>query len=164
MRNSLTQDMRCARRRSGVAGECAQPSCCILSSHGARGQAAQSQSNTADAPPDHAPAINETVNNAMRNLVTRFLVYTESEHTLVEERGTGPLREGPYLYQNAPNPLNGSTVMRYALEREGTVRLTIYSVGGQRVLQLVDAFQRTGYHQTILDGRDRDGRALASGV
>ena len=95
----------------------------------------------------------------IRNLVTRCLVYTESEHTLVEERGTGP-----YLYQNAPNPFNGSTVMRYALEREGTVRLTIYSLGGQRVAQLVDALQKLGYHQTIWDGRDRHGRALASGV
>ena len=100
----------------------------------------------------------------IRNLVTRCLVYTESEHTLVEERGTGPLPEGPYLYQNAPNPFNGSTVMRYALEREGTVRLTIYSLGGKRVAQLVDAFQKPGYHQTIWDGRDRHGRALASGV
>jgi len=81
----------------------------------------------------------------MRHLVTRCLVYTEREHTLVEERGTGPLPEGPYLYQNAPNPFNGSTVMRYALEREGTVRLTIYSLGGQRVAQLVDAVQRPGY-------------------
>ena len=125
---------------------------------------AHSQSDTADAPPDHATAINDTVNNAMRNLVTRCLVYTESEHTFVEERGTGPLPEVPYLYQNAPNPFNGSTVMRYALEREGTVRLTIYSLGGQRVAQLVDASQKPGYHQTIWDGRDRHGRALASGV
>jgi hypothetical protein len=100
----------------------------------------------------------------MRHLVTRCLVYTEREHTLVEERGTGPLPEGPYLYQNEPNPFNGSTVLRYALERAGAVRLAIYSLGGQRVLHLVDAFQRTGYHQTILDGRDRHGRPLVSGV
>ena len=54
--------------------------------------------------------------------------------------------------------------MRYALEREGPVRGTIYSLGGQRVAQLVDAFQQPGYHQTIWDGRDRHGRAVASSV
>ena len=64
------------------------------------------------------------------------------------------------------NPLIRNCTVRvfHALERAETARLAIYSLGGQRVAQLVDAFQRPGYHQTIWDGRDRHGRPLASGV
>jgi len=72
--------------------------------------------------------------------------------------------EGSYLYQNAPNPFNGSTVLRYDLDREQPVKLVIYSLGGQRVVQLVDTVQMPGYYELIWDGRDGNGRRLASGL
>ncbi|MBM85589.1 MAG: hypothetical protein CMM47_06170 [Rhodospirillaceae bacterium] len=93
-----------------------------------------------------------------------FVVYAENLQTPIEGRDTGPLPAGPYLYQNAPNPFNGSTLLRYALDREQAVKLVIYSLSGQRIAQLVDAVQIPGYYEIIWDGRDRNGRQLASGL
>jgi len=44
------------------------------------------------------------------------------------------------------------------------VKLAIYSLSGQQVVQLVDAVQAPGYYELIWDGRDGDGRLLASGL
>ena len=93
-----------------------------------------------------------------------FVVYPRNSDTLVSERETGQVPEGSYLYQNAPNPFNGSTVLRYDLDREQPVKLVIYSLGGQRVVQLVDTVQMPGYYELIWDGRDGNGRRLASGL
>ena len=93
-----------------------------------------------------------------------FVVYPRNSDTLLSERETGQVPEGSYLYQNAPNPFNGSTVLRYDLDREQPVKLVIYSLGGQRVVQLVDTVQMPGYYELIWDGRDGNGRRLASGL
>lgn len=92
-----------------------------------------------------------------------FILYPR-ESTLVSERETGQVPNGPYLYQNAPNPFNGSTVLRYEIERVQPVKLAIYSLSGQQVVQLADAVQAPGYYELIWDGRDGDGRRLASGL
>ncbi|MFT5088788.1 MAG: hypothetical protein ACI8PG_003153 [Planctomycetota bacterium] len=88
----------------------------------------------------------------------------DSLDTLVSEREIGQVPNGPYLYQNAPNPFNGSTVLRYEFERMQPVKLAIYSLGGQQVVQLVDTVQGPGYYEFIWVGRDGDGRRLASGL
>jgi hypothetical protein len=88
----------------------------------------------------------------------------DSLYTLVSEREIGQVPNGPYLYQNAPNPFNGSTVLRYEFERMQPVKLAIYSLGGQQVVQLVDTVQGPSYYELIWDGRDGDGRLLASGL
>jgi hypothetical protein len=82
----------------------------------------------------------------------------DSLYTLVSEREIGQVPNGPYLYQNAPNPFNGSTVLRYEFERMQPVKLAIYSLGGQQVVQLVDTVQGPSYYELIWDGRDGDGR------
>ncbi len=65
---------------------------------------------------------------------------------------------------NYPNPFNPSTTIRYSLPEAATVRLTIYSVLGQQVRELVDAVQGAGVYQVAWDGRDRAGQSLAPGV
>ena len=93
-----------------------------------------------------------------------FTVYPRQSDTWVNERESAQVPNGPYLYQNAPNPFNGSTVLRYELERVQPVKLMIYALSGQRVVQLVDAVQAPGYYELIWDGRDGGGRRLASGL
>jgi hypothetical protein len=65
---------------------------------------------------------------------------------------------------NAPNPSNPSTTIRFALPETRLVQLTIYNLQGQRVRTLVNQSTYAGYHQVTWDGRDRSGRAVASGV
>jgi photosystem II stability/assembly factor-like uncharacterized protein len=58
-----------------------------------------------------------------------------------------------------PNPFNGTTRIRYDLERPGPVNLTLYNLTGQRVRTLVDQRVESGSHELSLSS---DG--LASGT
>jgi subtilisin family serine protease len=87
--------------------------------------------------------------------------------TLTDVAGDGPtgLPGAFALEQNYPNPFNPSTTIRYALPSAGPVRLTIYSILGERVRTLVDAEAReAGYHEAVWNGTDDGGRSVASGV
>ena len=68
------------------------------------------------------------------------------------------------LEQNYPNPFNSGTVIRYALPIGGDVELTIFNLTGQRVAKLVEGVREAGTYTLHWDGRDDDGRQLASGV
>jgi flagellar hook assembly protein FlgD len=54
--------------------------------------------------------------------------------------------------------------VRFAVSREGPVRLTVYDVTGRRVANLVDGILGGGEHSTVWDGIDASGRRVASGV
>jgi hypothetical protein len=68
------------------------------------------------------------------------------------------------LSQNAPNPFNPTTTIRYALPEASDARLTIYNVLGQEVRALVHAAQPQGVHSVEWDGRDAFGRPVATGL
>ena len=68
------------------------------------------------------------------------------------------------LRQNYPNPFNSSTVIGFSLPRSQEVELTVYNLAGQKVIVLVDGEQTAGTHFVRWDGRDEQGRELASGV
>lgn len=66
--------------------------------------------------------------------------------------------------QNYPNPFNPSTVIEYNLPYYSMVNVTVLNVLGQRVATLVDNRQAPGPHRVTWDGRDAEGKAVASGV
>ena len=74
------------------------------------------------------------------------------------------LPEGPQLQQNAPNPFNGQTVIPWFLLQEGPARLEVYALTGQRVAVLSRGPHKAGLYRFRWDGRDDQGRPLASGV
>ncbi len=59
-----------------------------------------------------------------------------------------PVPEQYTLYQNYPNPFNAETVIRYALPKNGHVRLVIFDITGRKVDVLVDGDVSSGYHST----------------
>lgn len=63
-----------------------------------------------------------------------------------------------------PNPFNPSTTIHFALAAAGPVRLSIHSLDGRRVADLVRADLPAGVHQAIWHGRDAEGRTVASGT
>ncbi len=68
------------------------------------------------------------------------------------------------LAQNAPNPFNGETVIRFALPQPSPVELTIYNLLGQPVAVLVRGPSPAGTFAVRWNGRDQVGRAVTSGV
>ena len=68
------------------------------------------------------------------------------------------------LYNNAPNPFNPATVVRFSLPDDGAAQLTVYNLLGQEVAVLTSGLKTAGEHAVRWDGRDLQGRPAASGV
>ena len=85
--------------------------------------------------------------------------------TAIEETRTTNVEPGEFaLGQNAPNPFNSSTVINFSLPRHSAVDLAIFNLAGQKVTTIVRGERLEGSHSVGWDGRDNDGRSLASGV
>jgi hypothetical protein len=68
------------------------------------------------------------------------------------------------LAQNCPNPFNASTTIRFELPEIAAIRLVVYDVAGRAVRTLGRAYYAPGRHAVVWDGRDEEGRPVASGV
>lgn len=68
------------------------------------------------------------------------------------------------LSQNAPNPFNPLTTLRFTLPKPGHVTLIIYDISGRRVAELVDENLQAGTFDATWDGRNRAGRQVTSGI
>jgi len=75
-----------------------------------------------------------------------------------------PVPASPTLFQNFPNPFNGSTVVSYRMPSRGWVDISVYDLLGRRVRVLVDGPQEAGIHMVSWDRRDGEGRPVGSGV
>ncbi|MBN2543684.1 VWA domain-containing protein [bacterium] len=63
-----------------------------------------------------------------------------------------------------PNPFNAATSISYALPERANVTLSIYDILGNRIRNLVDNTQKTGYYKVQWDGRNDNGSLCASGL
>ncbi len=63
-----------------------------------------------------------------------------------------------------PNPFNPQTTVRFALPASQHASLRVYDVQGRLVRELVDEVRPAGQNDASWDGRDRQGRAVASGT
>ncbi|MFN0150592.1 MAG: FlgD immunoglobulin-like domain containing protein [bacterium] len=68
------------------------------------------------------------------------------------------------LYPNVPNPFNPRTTIAYDLPAASDVRLSIYDVSGALVRELERGARPAGRFTTMWEGKDSDGREVASGV
>ena len=76
----------------------------------------------------------------------------------------GLVPRGIVLDQNAPNPFNPRTEIRFAVERDQTVRLAVYNLGGELVDVLANRVFAQGEHRVVWDGTDDEGSAMPSGL
>ena len=68
------------------------------------------------------------------------------------------------LLPNYPNPFNPETTIRFNLLCASQVRLVIYNALGQVIRTLADGFRPAGMHEMTWDGRNDQGREVASGI
>ena len=70
------------------------------------------------------------------------------------------LREGQIdIFENYPNPFNHSTTFRYSISNPGKSELTLYTVTGQQVSQIINDYSMVGNHQVKWSSGD-----LSSGL
>lgn len=92
------------------------------------------------------------------------LTYRQDTPTYVAEPQGGGRPTAFALEQNAPNPFNSSTIIRFALDEPGEVMLEVFNATGQRVAELARGHRESGQYRVRWDGRDESGRVLSSGV
>ena len=63
------------------------------------------------------------------------------------------------LYQNYPNPFNPTTTVRFFMKQEGNVKLEVYNMLGEKLLDLLNERMSEGNHEVLVDASN-----LASGV
>jgi hypothetical protein len=68
------------------------------------------------------------------------------------------------LHQNVPNPFNPMTTIRFDLPVAAAVRLAVYNVNGQMIRILANGPMPAGNRESVWNGRDARGRAVASGI
>jgi hypothetical protein len=68
------------------------------------------------------------------------------------------------LGQNFPNPFNPSTSIVFGLPEDDWVEINIYSVTGQRIIQLVNGQLEKGFHTVTWNGKDGNGNLVSSGI
>ena len=92
-------------------------------------------------------------------------VLATSVGEFTEEDNRPPMYQ---LFQNYPNPFNSSTVIWYFLPDVGyqpaEVEITVYNVLGKQVRALVKKRQYPGEHKVVWDGKDEEGKKVASGI
>ncbi|UCG51069.1 MAG: T9SS type A sorting domain-containing protein [Candidatus Latescibacterota bacterium] len=83
----------------------------------------------------------------------------------IDPSGIGDIpRMETALYQNAPNPFNPSTTIRYSLSERQRVTIQVYDVAGRLVRTLVDDERPAGVQKVQWHGVNDHGERVASGV
>ncbi|MDY0017593.1 MAG: C10 family peptidase [Candidatus Delongbacteria bacterium] len=78
--------------------------------------------------------------------------------------GTSVIAEGFELTGNYPNPFNPETTVSYTLDRDMNINLNVFDTAGRMVTALESGFKKAGAHSVQWNGKDKNGRQMASGV
>ena len=68
------------------------------------------------------------------------------------------------LAQNAPNPFNPVTAIKFTIPHDSEAFLAVYDVSGRRIRTLVDRRLRADFYRVEWDGTNDEGRQVASGI
>jgi hypothetical protein len=103
----------------------------------------------------------EQVKLAAQKVMTEF---GEPYGVTTERPGDSNQKPVFRLYQNAPNPFNDKTTIRYQLPKAGNVKLNVYNIAGQLVKTLVNKDQPVGSYTINWNRKDNNNRQVSAGV
>jgi uncharacterized membrane protein YeaQ/YmgE (transglycosylase-associated protein family) len=75
-----------------------------------------------------------------------------------------PLTMAFALRQNDPNPFNPRTTIRFEMKRPAHALLQVFDVAGRLVTTLVNEERSSGTQEVIWQGKDSNGKQVATGV
>lgn len=102
-----------------------------------------------------------TLLNPNNNIKRVFLIGASGGFSTVDDLSGAALVK---LQQSWPNPVNGSSTIRFELEQPSRARLRIFDAAGRLVRTILDEHVAAGSHTRVWDGRDEQGRDAASGI
>ena len=65
---------------------------------------------------------------------------------------------------NFPNPFSKSTQFTFELSESANIEITIFTIGGRKVMEIESEYFSAGFHTINWNGRDAFGDKLANGV
>jgi FlgD Ig-like domain/The GLUG motif len=68
------------------------------------------------------------------------------------------------LNPNYPNPFNPSTTIKFSIQNDSKVDLSIYNIKGQKTKTLAQNEYAKGTHSVIWNGIDESGKSVSSGI
>lgn len=112
-----------------------------------------------NSPKDYTFTDNLTLTRTLYYRLKQIDTDGQFEYSKVIEVDAGIIPAEIVLEQNYPNPFNPSTTIRFNLTHSGDVRLSIYNLLGEQIMQLVNGFLEAGIHTVNFNASD-----LNSGV
>ena len=112
-----------------------------------------------NSPKDYTFTDNLTLTRTLYYRLKQIDTDGQSEYSKVIEVDAGIIPAEIVLEQNYPNPFNPSTTIRFNFTHSGDVRLSIYNLLGEQIMQLVNGFLEAGIHTVNFNASD-----LNSGV
>ena len=68
------------------------------------------------------------------------------------------------LLQNYPNPFNPTTNIKFNMPKDGFVKLSVYNIRGEHVIDLVNSHQKIGSKSVSWDSIDKNGLQVPTGL
>jgi len=68
------------------------------------------------------------------------------------------------LFQNFPNPFNPNTNIKFALPEPSLVKIYVYNILVQKIVDLHNEQKKAGYHTVVWDGNNNHGNKISSGM
>jgi len=93
-----------------------------------------------------------------------IMKYARGYPTGIEERLKFKSQNSKAKLKLSPNPVRKNVEIRYNLEKESLIDMSIYNVLGQRVITLADGKQSSGAHTVCWALNDSDGKKVKNGI
>ncbi len=93
-----------------------------------------------------------------------YIIYRPCTPTGVDDGPFVASTSPAFLSFPSPNPFESSTEIEFVLGQSGHADVSVYNVGGQRVVRLANETFPAGPQRLSWDGRGNDGKRLPSGV
>ncbi|MBP7309771.1 MAG: T9SS type A sorting domain-containing protein, partial [Candidatus Cloacimonetes bacterium] len=63
-----------------------------------------------------------------------------------------------------PNPFNPTTTIAFSIPKDAKTKLSVYSIKGQKVKDIISGELQKGFHKAVWDGKDSTNRSVSSGI